>query len=157
MVEAAAVRSPESWTDRLRDRFAAALGTIALLAIALIAIVAAAGIRAVRRHGELIAIALVVAVIVAIALLMFGGPARADNGILREDMTESEVQQSLGRPPDESKFQQCGSSTPHPWPCTIWIYTAKNGDLLAIFYRYDNGEWVVNSWRMRYHDNRTRP
>ena len=76
------------------------------------------------------------------------------DGIIREDMTEAEVQQSIGREPDVTQQRECGANTGHPWPCVIWVYTANNGSALAIYFRYDDGQWIVNSWRVRYAGSR---
>ena len=106
-------------------------------------------LRSRGSDGVLFIIMLLVLALTLLALLASVVLA-AENGILREDQTKSEVLESLGRPPDKTQFQLCGSNTAHAWPCKIWTYAATNGDLLAIFFRYDEGEWRVNSWRMRY-------
>jgi hypothetical protein len=55
----------------------------------------------------------------AAALAWTAVAGAAPDGILREDMTEQEVQQSIGRPPDDMRLRECGAHTDHTWPCEI--------------------------------------
>jgi hypothetical protein len=61
---------------------------------------------------------------------------------LHEDMTEAEVISVLGYRPDVVTLETCGSeSREGPWHCKIYRFGP-----LRVFFRKDDGIWVVNSW-----------
>jgi hypothetical protein len=91
------------------------------------------------------------AVAIAAFLALFGcAHAHAESGTLREDMTQQQVQQSIGRAPDEVEQRECGAHLGSPWPCQIWVYDTTNGKTLALTFRNENGEWLLNSWSTRF-------
>jgi hypothetical protein len=73
------------------------------------------------------------------------------NGALQQGMTEQQVAEVSGRVPDRVVMKTCGTETPKPFACKVYVY---DGTLHGI--QYDRtlwvvmedvkGEWVVIQW-----------
>ncbi len=103
------------------------------------------------KHQVLVLFALGVAVLLAIvillAVLLFPQRAHSDVGFLQQDMTMDAVREALGRAPDVAQREQCGQA--ERWECTIWRFAFPNGDVLAVTFRLEGSDWVVNGWRVQ--------
>ena len=64
---------------------------------------------------------------------------------LSPNMTEQQVEGALGYRPNSSQLMTCGSQTPAPWECLIWIFGSTMQNLRVTFQNV-NGTWLVNSW-----------
>jgi hypothetical protein len=85
------------------------------------------------------------AVMLLVAVLLFPRHAQADAGFLQQDMTMPEVREAVGRTPDVVQPGQCGAEH---WECTMWQFALPNGDTLAVTFRLEGSDWLVNGWRV---------
>ena len=69
---------------------------------------------------------------------------------IQQGMTESSLVTAFGYRPSEINMQTCGTATPTPWQCKVYIYKISAypiDKMLIIFFRQgENGSWIVNNW-----------
>jgi hypothetical protein len=69
--------------------------------------------------------------------------------LLSEGMTEKQVIEAIGSPPNMAELQTCGSDTASgEWTCRIITYKDRRSILEIFERRSDDDLWVVNSWRV---------
>jgi hypothetical protein len=69
--------------------------------------------------------------------------------LLSEGMTEKQVIETIGSPPNKAELQTCGSDTASgEWTCRIITYKDRRSSLVIFERRLDDDVWVVNSWRV---------
>lgn len=64
---------------------------------------------------------------------------------LNQGMTMQQVISALGYRPNSAEQDTCGTSTPQPWPCRIWIFGNVYSQL-RVYFANVNGVWMVNNW-----------
>jgi hypothetical protein len=96
--------------------------------------------------------AMLVVLCIALTACADKNSGRPLNGALQQGMTEQQVAEVSGsRAPDRVVMKTCGTETPKPFACKVYVY---DGTLHGI--QYDRtlwvamedvkGEWVVAQW-----------
>ena len=68
---------------------------------------------------------------------------------LKKDMSEQDVTQTIGSPPDRNDLVTCTDHDGHPWQCKTWIYTGRpKNNLRLVFYQDDDKAWRIVSWQI---------
>ena len=95
--------------------------------------------------------------LVCVALAACGGksegvPNGSISGALQRGMTEQQVTQvSSNRVPDRVVMSTCGTATPKPFPCKVFVYEAglrggRYDPKLSVVFEDVKGHWVVTQW-----------
>jgi hypothetical protein len=82
--------------------------------------------------------------------------ARPSNGsisdALQRGMTEQQVTEVSGnRVPDRIIMTTCGTATPRPFPCKVFVYdgglrTGQYNRKLSVVFEDIGGHWIVTQW-----------
>jgi hypothetical protein len=93
---------------------------------------------------------------VALAACDGNQSARPPNGSiaggLHRGMTEQQVSQaSSDRVPDRVIMKTCGTETPKPFACKVYVYDrplrgGQNDPKLSVVFEKINGRWLVTQW-----------
>jgi hypothetical protein len=79
-------------------------------------------------------------------------PNGSISGALQRGMSEQQVTQvSSNRVPDRIVMTTCGTETPQPFPCKVFVYdgglrTGQFDRKLSVVFEDVRGHWVVSQW-----------
>ena len=92
---------------------------------------------------------------IALAACDGGQSARPLNGsilgALQRGMTEQQVSEVSNRVPDRVVMSTCGTQTPKPFACKVFVYkgglrAGQYDPKLSVVFEDVRGDWVVTQW-----------